>query len=244
EKKDRKGFEIKIKNLSYFYEDTQVQALQDINLEIRSGERIGIIGAAESGKTTLINVLTGLLPSYKGTVAFDGISLRDINLNSLRDHIGENLNTEDIFDGTIEQNITVGKNEISLERIFYSIEVVGLTDFVHRQPEGIRTKLVAGGKNLPSSVVKKIILARCIVENPSLIVFDDFFGSIEPLYKEKILDYFFDPKHTWTIIGVSYNPIFLKRCDRIVILEAGKIKAIGTFNELSTNPLYQSHFVN
>lgn len=226
------GFDIKIKNLKYIYPGTSEYVLNGININVPSGKRLGVIGGAGSGKTTFINVITGLYESYEGIVAFNGLSLRDINISSFRDEIGDNLPSGDIFEGTLEENVSVGKSGVSVLDVVWALEKVGLSDFVQSLSQGIHTPLIAGGKKLPSTITKKIILARSIAEQPRLIVFDDFFANMPNTFTKNIVDFIMEGDQPWTVIASTNNPIVLSKCDEIIILEDGLISSQGTFTDL------------
>jgi len=232
------GFAIRTRHLSYTYPGGHKQVLQNIDLDIAAGDRVGIVGPIGSGKTTLMHVLTGLYEDFDGAVSYDGISLRDINVNSLRDHIGDNLTHEDVFDGTLAENIAVGKSSVTYNDILRAVRLVGLEDYVSSLPNGLNTHLVAGGKQLSAALVKKIILARSLAERPRLMVFDDFFAAFEPDYRRQAADLIFDPAERWTVLAVTNSPEILSRCNAIYVMEEGVMSFKGSYPELMTHPTY------
>jgi ABC-type bacteriocin/lantibiotic exporter with double-glycine peptidase domain len=234
-----KGFDIKLTNLKYKYPSTNNYVLKGVNLHIKPGERVGILGPTSSGKTTLVNILTGLYDGYEGIIAINGLSLRDVNVSSLRDEIGDNLSVGDIFEGTVVQNITVGKPSVTMADVIWALDQVGLSDFIQNLPNGIHTHLIAGGKTLPATVVKKLILARSIAEHPRLIVFDEFFMNMPNSFTQSITHFIMDRKQTWTVIAVTMNPIVLSQCDRVILFSEGNIVKEKTFKEAIRDPDYQ-----
>jgi ABC-type bacteriocin/lantibiotic exporter with double-glycine peptidase domain len=238
------GFDIKVRNLRYKYPHAQEYAIRNINVDIRSGEKIGIIGTEASGKTTFMHVISGLLHSYEGIVAYNGISLRDLNVTSLRDDIGDILSVEDIFDGTLQDNITVGKSEVSFEDLMWAIEKVGLLDFVHSLPDGLQTHLTTGGKDIPRSVMQKIILARSIAEHPRLIVIDDFFFNTDLSMQREMAGFLFDPASKWTVLAVTQSPIILSKCDRIFFFDKGTIVEELRYEDLFASPHLQPYVIH
>lgn len=226
------GFAIQARDLSYTYADGAAPTLRGINLKIESGRRVGLVGPCGAGKTTLVNVLTGLYSSYSGTIVYDRYSLREINLTSLRDEIGDNMNGGDIFDGTIEENISVGKADIGVSDVLVALEQVGLTEFVQGLPKGIHTHLVAGGKGLPSTVVRKLVLARSVAERPRLLVLDNFFMNLTRSETDSLTQFLFAPSNPWTLICVTHNPLVLSRCDSVFHMDQGRIIREGTFEQL------------
>lgn len=234
------GFAIRIADLQYGYDDTH--ALRGVSLDIKAGEVVGITGSAGSGKTTLLNVICGLLPDYKGAISYNGFSMHDINLNSLRDNIGDALGTEDIIYGTIEENITMGKARLDAEQMLWALEKVELAEWVAQQPKGLQTELISAGRNLEATVVRKIILARCVVEMPRLIVLDEFFNNLDPLYSRRMIDFLTDPIHGWTLIATTRNPYFLHRCSQVVLLDKGKVNFSGSFTEALQNTNFRNYY--
>lgn len=226
------GLIIRAQNLSYGYKGNKKPALKDINLEINAGDRLGIAGFGGCGKTTLLKILTGLLHHYEGLLTVNGVSLREINLNDYRGVIGENLSDSHVFEGTIEENITVGRFDLPASDVLMAIEKAGLQDFINEQPQGMKTRLSASRGDYPESVVRKIVLARSIVEKPKLLVFDDTFYNTERAEKRSMLEFLMDKQQPWTIISVSNDPLLLSQCTNIILMEDGGIKASGTFNDL------------
>ncbi|MEP1790159.1 ATP-binding cassette domain-containing protein, partial [Reichenbachiella sp.] len=118
------GIPVEFANLSYRFEGAYGNALHDINLDVKAGEKIGITGTNQSGKSTLLSVVSGLFHNYEGSVLFNGIPFSDINISSFRSVVGDNLNLQDLFHGTLAQNISVGKDDVAIEDILRSIELV------------------------------------------------------------------------------------------------------------------------
>jgi ABC-type bacteriocin/lantibiotic exporter with double-glycine peptidase domain len=238
------GMEVKINNLQYKYPNTPKAVINGINLHIKSGERICIAGYSGSGKNTFAKILAGLYESYQGSISFNGISLRDINLNSLRDSVAKNVAIDDVFDGTIFDNISMGKSRITYQDIAWALESVGMVDFVNSLSDGLMTEMAAGGKPFSSSVAIKMIVARCIAEHPQMLILNDVFHDLEKDDKLKILDFLLDRKNPWTLVCLSNDPLLMKKCDRILIMKDGKITAEGTFTQLSDNDDFQHLLIN
>lgn len=232
------GFAIRIQNLKYKYPEATTNALNGVTLEIAENESVGIVGEYGAGKTTLIKVVTGLLESYQGNIAYNGLSLRDVNITSLRDYVGDNLSSTEIFEGTIEENIAVGKPDVHLTDVMRALEEVGLTEYINSLPDGVHTRLVSGGRQQPSTVAKKIILARSLAESPRLLVFDDFFLNMSNTFNDQLTDRIFNRARQWTILAATHNPIVLSKCDRVALLENGKIARIATYKEMLDDPKF------
>lgn len=234
------GYAISIKNLRYQYPGAK-EILKGINLEIKAGERICIAGTGGAGKTTLTNIVSGLLPDFDGIVTINNYSIRDLDLTHLRDKIAKNISTEDIFDGTIYDNLTVGKPMKSVDDAIQALQQVGLSDEVNQLPEGLSTPLVSGGKGLPSSMIQKLILARCLAKKPALLILNDFFSGLKKATKLDLIKVVTSSDNPWTLIAVSNDPLIMAASDRVVVLQDGVIELQGTFDQLVKQGLINNY---
>ncbi|MDF2454669.1 MAG: xenobiotic-transporting ATPase [Cytophagaceae bacterium] len=225
------GIHVLVRDLYYRYPSEERDTLHDVSFEVKASESLCIAGYKNSGKKTLMNVVLGILQEYKGVVAFNGLSFRDVNRNSLISHTGDNISQEDIFDGTILENITLGRSHISIEDVSYAVEKSGLSDYILSLPEGLNEPLKKGMMNMPSVLMHKIIFARNIVHKPSLLILDDVFDGIKREEKNKIMDFIFDPKQTWTIIILSDDQEVMKRCHSLLLMKAGTVIYNGAYDE-------------
>lgn len=227
-----RGYALMLRDVSFSYPGKSEPTLRNVTMEIPSGARVGIFGIPGSGKTTLLALLTGLYYEFKGHFSINGLSLRDLNITSIRDSIGENMAGEDIFDGTLEENITMGKGGIGLKQVMWAIETAGLGDLVQQLPDGLQTHMIATGHDLSDSIRRKIIFARSIVEGPKLLVFDDSVLDADPDLTERALQLSADWKTTCTTIMVSRNSEVLYACDTVLVLRNGSIIAKGAWTDL------------
>jgi ABC-type bacteriocin/lantibiotic exporter with double-glycine peptidase domain len=230
-----KGMSIVIRNLDYRFTDRSSSTLDGLNLEVAAGERMCIAGSNGSGKTSLLNVMLGLLNSWSGTINYDGIPLRNLDKDALLARTGDYVTQENLFDGTLMENLTLGKSDISVTDVADAIRCVGLEDYVNSLPEGFTTKIVSGGSRVPGSVAKRILLARAIIGNPRLLLLDDLLLGVERQLKQRIIEHLVDKRRDWTVIVVSNDPVVMKQCSRIVLLESGKVATEGTFASLAEN---------
>jgi ABC-type bacteriocin/lantibiotic exporter with double-glycine peptidase domain len=228
----QKGYSITVKNLRYKYPDGKDYILNGINLDIKSGEHVCITGSGGSGKTTLTNIIAGLHPAFEGIVTINNYSIRDLDLSHLRDRIAKNISAEDIFDATIYENITVGKPLESFEDVLTALQRVGLTDEINALPEGLNTPLLSGGKGLSSSMIQKLILARCLAKKPQLLILNDYFSGLKKSTKLDLIKATISSENAWTSIAVSNDPLVMAACDRVIVLNDGLISAQGSFDEL------------
>lgn len=226
------GYSVQIKSLKYKYPGSSVYVLQGVDLTVQPGERICIVGPGNAGKTTLTNLVAGIHSDYEGIITINHYSLRDLDIRHLRDSIAKNISPEDIFDGTILDNITLGNPTRTVEDAVTSIRSVRLEDEINRLPEGLSTHVLSGGKGFSSSFIHKLILARCLAKKPSLIILNDFFSGLKRQEKLDVLQSVMDERSPWTLIAVSNDPLVMAACDRVVLLYDGRISEEGSFAEL------------
>ena len=230
---------IQVNNLRFRYPDKDAYAIKGISFEIRPSERVCIAGFNRSGKSTLSQLLLGLYDDYEGSIAYNNLSLRDIQKSSLRHLIGNNTSTEQVFEGTILENITLGLPNVPIEDVVWATDCVGLTSFIHALPEGLQTNLTGGSLRLPASVSRKIIMARCLVLRPKMLLLDDFWSGMEKHEKMRLLQLFASPDFDWTLLIISNDPDVMATCDRTLLLRDGKLVSSGSFDEVRSSKYYQ-----
>jgi len=224
-------FQLKTTNLSYKYPGAKNYILNNINFEINKGEHICITGFGDSGKTSLIKILAGLYSNYEGSISINDVSLRDLNIDAYRNIIGDNLLQDEIFEGSIEDNIIMGRNGIEFKEVIKALKIVGLTDFIAQLTDGLQSNLLSAGTNYPKSIIQKILLARSFVQKPKLLIIDDFFYNMNQKENSLLLDYIFENKD-WALIMVTSQDSIMKRCDKICIMNNGNVVKSGSYNEL------------
>ena len=226
------GYSVELKDVKYKYPTKSDYVLDGINLRIPSGGRICIAGPGNSGKTTLTNLIAGLQSGYEGILTINNYSLRDLDLTHLRDKIAKNISPEDIFDGTILENITLGSPVRKVEDALSAIQRVRLEDEINKLPEGLSTHVVSGGKGFSSSFIHRLILARCLAKKPSLIILNDFFSGLKRQEKLELLQSVINEEANWTLIAVSNDPLVMAACDSVMVLHNGQIVDAGHFDVL------------
>lgn len=226
------GLGIEARGLTYHYASGHGKAIDALDLAIRPGERIGITGYDGSGQTTLLKILGGLLDGYEGAVAVNGIPLRDLDRVGLRDSVGQYLSATDLFDGTVEENVNVGRPHLGPHDALRALERVGLGRWIQEQPLGLRSPISNGGRNLPTHVVSRLLMAQATVGAPRLVIVDDYYQNVEPDCRQALVRCLTDGAHPWTLLLVSHDPAFLAACDRVLVLENGRITREGPFDRL------------
>lgn len=210
-------------NLTYTYPNAVSPVLSNINLSIKRGEKICITGMNESGKSTLLSLISALYDSQEGSILYNGIPYSNMSLEDFRSHIGDNLSQQSLFSGTLAENISVGRAGINVQDMLSALNSVGLNDFLKDLPEGLNTTIQPEGQGLSKSAVQKILLARTVVGNPKLIVIDEALQGINFEDRQKISHMLTESAHDWTLIAVTNDPLMLATCDRIITMEAGQI---------------------
>lgn len=226
------GIPLKLNNINFSYPKSKFETIRGVTLEIQESSRVVIMGKNGSGKSTLLHLIAGLYEIQKGTISYNNLPLGNLNLESLRSVIGANLNHEDLFYGTIQENISMGRNKATFENIEWAIEKVGLTNVIQELPNGYDTLILPNGKSLPKSVIQKLLIARSIVDKPKLLLLEYSLEHLNFMDKMKIMDFIYDRSNEWTVIATSKDHEIARNSDLVVILEEGKIKSSGTYNEM------------
>jgi len=239
---DQNGINLEIRDISYQYPDAEIPALKNISFHLASGEKVCVAGYNGSGKSTFLKILSGLYLDFSGNIFYNGVPQHSIKISSLRQKIGDYTSDEDIFEGTIFENITMGREGVSQAEVMETIKICKLDEFIKNQKEGILSFLLPNGRNIPGSVRAKILLARAIVCKPKLLVLAGFFGGIERKEENEIIRMITANEQKWSLIAVSDNPFFAESCDRVIILKDGKIVENERFEVLKTTTHFKKVF--
>lgn len=241
-KQDNPGYHISITDLNYRYRDNVLPTLTNINLEIGAGERVCICGSGGSGKSTLTNIIGGLYADYTGGISINKFSLRDLDITRLRNKIAKNISPEDIFEGSIYENITIGRTTLGTEEVMAVVEQVGLSRSIRNLPHGLNTSLTSGGKGLSSSTLHRLILARCLAKKPELLILNDFFPGLSKADKLDLIGCAINPENSWTLIVESNDPLLMVACDRVIVMDEGRIVADGSYPILLKEGVIAKYF--
>ncbi|WP_309712945.1 ATP-binding cassette domain-containing protein [Armatimonas sp.] len=212
------------------------EVLSGLNLSLEPGERISLVGASGTGKSTLASLLGGLEEASFGLIELNGVELRGASLSCLRDRVNIMSYEDAIFEGTIEENICMGRTGISSEQVRWAITLAQCVDEIAALPEGLQTRLVPGGGNLSRGQAQRILIARAIVDKPELLIFDEAFTGLDENTTLAILDGLFAPENPWTIIDISHEGPVVTRASKIYVLAGGKIVESGSPQELAATP--------
>jgi ABC-type bacteriocin/lantibiotic exporter with double-glycine peptidase domain len=230
------GMTIETRDLRYGYGDGAPDVLHDVNLVIGAGARVALTGFKGAGRSTLLRLLGGLLDDYQGTVLVDRLSMHEIDREQMRERIGQVLSLTDLFEGTIFENISVGRSHIGAAEVWEAIRQVGLESAVQDMRDGLQTRITNGGRSLPSHVATKLLIAQGIAGNPRLVLFDDLFMNLLADDRRRLLQILTDPSRAWTVIAVSHDPVLLESFGRVLVVRDGTVAADGTFAEIRDDP--------
>lgn len=226
----KEGVAIEMNDLSFGFQEDQ-KILKNIDLKIQTGQKLSILGDAGSGKSVLLDLMTGSLEHQEGNLLVNGIPIRNYKLESYRTHIGVFYHEQDIFNGTLLDNLTMGDTSISTKELMELVEVVGLSSFIKSLPKGFDTMLEPTGKGLSTIIAKKILLLRAFASRPELLLLDEPFELAGGEDCQKITNYLLQLKNT-TIVVVTANLDFAKQSDQLIIMENGQIVHSGTPSEI------------
>ncbi len=235
------GIGVEISNLSLKFPTYAEPVLKNIDFKVNPGEKVCISGPEGSGKTVLLQVLAGLFTDFKGALQYNGHPINSLNLDQLRSMIGDNFNMEDVFDGTLAENVSMGRPLITNDDILKALHLVGLQEFLKELPMGLQTHMVPGGKRIPNSIASRIVLSRCFAQKPPMWVLDNFPSAIEHRVEE-LSEVIAAANAPWTAIVATNHPAMASRCNRILVMEKGSIVFDGTWAEVQKNPQYANLF--
>jgi len=220
-----KGIKIEMRDVSFSYND-EFDVLQNISLRINANEKICIAGKDSSGKTTLLKLLAGSYVDFKGIILLDDLPIVNYNLDSIRAQTGVLLNQQEIFQGTLWENISVGNEDISFEKVNEFASKTGLTDFIATLKDGYDTQLDPTGKRLPRNVIQRILLVRALVNNPRLLLLEEPWINFNTEQKNQVTQLLTELTNT-TVVVVTNDENFASKCDGIIELnENGSIKKV------------------
>lgn len=226
--------EIELNNISFGY--TEEDVLKDISLRFAAGKSYAIVGGSGSGKSTLLDLIIGNFGTYKGSVSFDGVDLKEMNLNSLYDLISVIQQNVFIFDSTIRENITMFK-EFPEAEIKRAIELSGLKKLLEEKGE----EYLCGenGCNLSGGERQRISIARCLLRNTSVLVADEATAALDAKTAYEVIDAILDMEEmTRIVVTHQLEERILKRYDEIIVMKNGRIEEVGSFEELLENKKY------
>lgn len=223
--------------------------LKDINFEVKPGQTVAFVGATGAGKTSIINLLSRFYDIQQGEICVDGHDLREYDLKALRRHIGVVLQDVFLFNGTIQDNITLGNEDITEEQIWHAARLVGADKFIERLPGGLQYKVMERGSTLSVGQRQLISFVRALVYDPRIIILDEATSSVDSETEEMIQRAIEKLMQGRTSLVIAHRLSTIQKADRIIVLDRGEIKESGQHEELLRLPggyyaqLYQMQYV-
>ena len=232
---------ISFDHVSFAYNQTSEEpVLKDINLEIKSGETIGIIGGTGSAKSSLVNLISRLYDVTGGSVKVGGIDVRDYDLETLRDQVSVVLQKNVLFSGTILDNLRWGNKDATLEECQRACKMACADEFIEKMPQGYNTEIEQGGTNVSGGQRQRLCIARALLKKPRILILDDSTSAVDTATDAKIRKAFAEEIPGTTKLIIAQRISSVQGCDRIIVMDDGKVNGFGTHDELlKSNNIYR-----
>ena len=229
--KDKKGY-VQFKDVSFRYFDGEEDTLTNINFTAKPGEVTAIIGSTGSGKSTLINLIPRFFDVTGGSILVDGVDIRDVSIKDLRNKIGLVPQKGVLFSGTIESNIRFGLDDIDKDKVVDAALVAEAKDFIMEKEDNFNSPISQGGKNVSGGQKQRLAIARAVVRNPEIYIFDDSFSALDYKTDSLVRKNLSKKIKDSTVIIVTQRVSTVLNANQIIVLDDGKCVGIGTHKEL------------
>lgn len=230
---------IQFQNVNFSYKNTSSVTLSDINLNINSGETIGIVGFSGAGKTTLISLLPRFYSIESGDILFDGQSIKTLYLPDLRNNISLVSQQTTLFNATIRENIAYAKENVDEKLLFHVAKMAHALEFIEKLPQGFDTLIGDNGVLLSGGQRQRIAIARAFLKDTPIVIFDEATASLDLHAENKIQAAFDSLRKNRTTIVIAHRLSTIKKADRLIVMDQGKIIETGSHDELLA---YDGHY--
>ena len=231
-----KNGDIEFNNVDFsYYEKAEKNVLSNINLKIKSGQTVGIIGGTGSGKTSLVNLISRLYDVKDGEVKVAGINVKDYDMEALRESVAVVLQKNVLFSGTIKENLRWGNKNATDEELISACKMACAHEFISSFPNGYDTFIEQGGANVSGGQKQRLCIARAILKNPKVIIFDDSTSAVDMKTDAMLRSAIKNELPSVTKIIVAQRIASVIDADFIVVMDGGQINGIGTHEELLQN---------
>ncbi|MGV3538361.1 MAG: peptidase domain-containing ABC transporter [Rufibacter sp.] len=217
------GISLQVKNLGYKYAGSKKIALQDVSLSVNASEKVCLTGPAQAGRSTMLQILAGILTDYEGVVVYNGLSLQEYDPATLHEHVGLFLLPGVTFEGTILDNITLGQPSISLDDVLWALQTVELSEYVQALPNGLQTHIRSYAPGISDGILQRLALARSIVRRPPLLLLDHFLPDVTSSQRRRIGQRLLAPPMPWTVMVISNDNDIIQQCGQVVHMQEGKV---------------------
>ncbi len=223
-----------------YKEDAEKDTLSDINIHIKSGEFIGILGSTGSGKTSIVNLISRLYDISEGELLVGGVNVKDYDVKTLRDNVSVVLQKNVLFSGTIAENLRWGDEKATEEEMRKALDIAQASEFVNQLKDGLDTHIEQGGSNVSGGQKQRLCIARAILKKPKILILDDSTSAVDTKTDKLIRKGLREDIPETTKIVIAQRISSIEDADQIIIVDDGKIDAIGTHEQLlKSNAIYQ-----
>ena len=226
------GLSIHCEHVSFAYDTRPL--LKDIHFTVKAGSHVALVGKSGAGKSTLSQLFLGVMETSMGSILIDDVDVRRLDLASIRKNIGLVFPHDEIFEGTVWDNITLGREWVTGRDVMQAIRLTKLDEEFLRFPKGLHTNILSHGRNLSTGQIRRLMIARAIVHKPRLLILDEAFTGIEEHMKLAIIRDLYQLEHSWTVISITHDPEVLMCSEYVYVLDKGIIAEHGTPETLAT----------
>lgn len=231
--------EVTFDDVSFRFGNAEDNVVDEISFQVKPGKTLAIIGGTGSGKTTIANLLLRFSDVNNGAVKVNGQDVRDLSLNNLRELIGYVPQKANLFSGTIRENLKYGNANATDEELWYALRIAQSEDFVRELPEGLDAHVAQGGNNFSGGQKQRLCIARAIVKQANIYLFDDSFSALDYATDRKLRAALKEVTEDAATIIIAQRVSTIRDADTIVVLDKGEISGMGTHDELMANDIYR-----